>query len=172
MHKGFLNVAIFSIVVKEHPIHGYRIMELIEEKIGYKPSPGSVYPILNALVSKGYLRFEMDGKRKLYSPTKSGLKVHEEFESKRVELISTYRDLSESVSKLMGEKKAEILLPNNMGHSKQLAVVRKILFRTMEIFKETNWENKKSIEKLISQLKTLIDVLEAIKVEVNEDEHH
>ncbi|OAA31625.1 hypothetical protein AT15_06010 [Kosmotoga arenicorallina S304] len=172
MHKGFLNVAIFNIVVKEHPIHGYRIMELIEEKMGYKPSPGSIYPILSDLVSKGYLRFEIEGKRKLYFPTKYGLKAHKEFESKRAELINNYIDLSHSISELMGESNPEIFSLDGLKHGNVPFVIRKALFKTMGIFKETNWKSKKSIERLITQLKALIDTLESTKDEVKENGHH
>lgn len=61
-------------VVAEGPIHGYEIMATIEQRTGgrYRPSPGTVYPTLQALEKDGLIEsHETDG-RKTYALTEAG----------------------------------------------------------------------------------------------------
>ena len=54
------------------PQHGYEIMSAIEEKRGFRPSPGSIYPTLQMLDEGGFVTStESDGKR-VYTITDSG----------------------------------------------------------------------------------------------------
>ncbi len=56
IRKGFLKMILMKII-KDKPTHGYEIIQLIQEKSGgrWTPSPGSVYPALEYLESKGYI---------------------------------------------------------------------------------------------------------------------
>ena len=53
-----LHFILFKISLE--PSHGYEILQEIEEKTAgaWRPGPGSVYPMLKKLVSKGYIRSE------------------------------------------------------------------------------------------------------------------
>ena len=54
------------------PQHGYEIMSAIEQKRGFRPSPGSIYPTLQMLDDGGFVSsVESDGKR-VYTITDSG----------------------------------------------------------------------------------------------------
>lgn len=54
------------------PRHGYEIIVAIEEKRGFRPSPGSVYPTLQMLEDGGFVSAaEIDGKR-VYTITDAG----------------------------------------------------------------------------------------------------
>lgn len=54
------------------PQHGYEIMSAIEEKHGFRPSPGSIYPTLQMLDDGGFVTSaEADGKR-VYTITDTG----------------------------------------------------------------------------------------------------
>jgi DNA-binding PadR family transcriptional regulator len=54
------------------PRHGYEIILAIEEKRGFRPSPGSVYPTLQMLEDGGFVHAsEIDGKR-VYTITDAG----------------------------------------------------------------------------------------------------
>jgi DNA-binding PadR family transcriptional regulator len=54
------------------PRHGYEIILAIEEKRGFRPSPGSVYPTLQMLEDGSFVSStEVDGKR-VYTITESG----------------------------------------------------------------------------------------------------
>jgi DNA-binding PadR family transcriptional regulator len=51
-------------VLAEGPRHGYEIIGAIEEKRGFRPSPGSIYPTLQMLEEGGFVTgAEQDGKR-------------------------------------------------------------------------------------------------------------
>ncbi len=56
----------------ERPRHGYEVMEEFERRRGFRPSPGSIYPVLQMLEEGGYVMgSEVDGKR-VYAITESG----------------------------------------------------------------------------------------------------
>ena len=59
-------------ILWDGPRHGYDIMLTIEEKRGYRPSPGSIYPALQMLEEGDFLTGkEVDGKR-VYTITDKG----------------------------------------------------------------------------------------------------
>ncbi|WP_424357331.1 PadR family transcriptional regulator [Methanocella sp. MCL-LM] len=84
MRKGFLKVMILHIV-KERPSHGYEIIQEIEKKThkGWTPSPGSVYPALEALEKKGYVQCEEMDRKKVYTITEKGKAALEQIHAKR-----------------------------------------------------------------------------------------
>lgn len=68
-------------VLAEGPRHGYEIMVAIEERRGFRPSPGSIYPALQMLDDGDFVSSrEVDGKR-IYSISDTGR-----------ELLTTYRE--------------------------------------------------------------------------------
>jgi DNA-binding PadR family transcriptional regulator len=68
-------------VLLDGPRHGYEIMMAIEERRGFRPSPGSIYPALQMLDDGDFVSSaEVDGKR-VYSITDKGR-----------EMLQTYRD--------------------------------------------------------------------------------
>jgi DNA-binding PadR family transcriptional regulator len=65
------------LLLAEEPRNGYQIMQEIEERSDgvWRPSPGSIYPVLQQLEDEGLVRTtETDG-RKLYELTDAGRKV-------------------------------------------------------------------------------------------------
>lgn len=73
MGRGDVRVAILAILA-EQPMHGYQIIQQIEERSGgaWKPSPGSVYPTLQLLTDEGIVEVEEESGRKTYSLTEAG----------------------------------------------------------------------------------------------------
>ncbi len=71
--RGDVRAAILSLLA-EQPMHGYQIIQQIEERSGgsWKPSPGSVYPTLQLLTDEGLIEVEESGGRKTYSLTEAG----------------------------------------------------------------------------------------------------
>jgi DNA-binding PadR family transcriptional regulator len=86
VRKGFLRLHILG-VLAEGPSHGYEIMHRIGSHTGdmWKPSPGSMYPALETLDSKGFIACQGDGRRKVYTLTPKGQKVLDEIRKKRDE---------------------------------------------------------------------------------------
>lgn len=69
--RGSLKYEILA-VLWEGPRHGYEVMLAIEERRGYRPSPGSIYPALQLLEDEDYIKgSERDGKR-IYTITEKG----------------------------------------------------------------------------------------------------
>jgi DNA-binding PadR family transcriptional regulator len=85
---GFVRVHILHHAAKE-AIYGVEMMEELKHH-GYDISPGTLYPILHAMESAGYLsvQFEViEGKRrKYYRATKTGVRALQELRKKIREL--------------------------------------------------------------------------------------
>ena len=75
MGRGDVRAAVLALLA-EKPMHGYQIIQEIEERSGgaWKPSPGSVYPTLQLLTDEGLVSAEESGGRKTYSLTDEGTK--------------------------------------------------------------------------------------------------
>lgn len=76
MSRGDVRTAVLALLA-EKPMHGYQIIQQIEERSGgsWKPSPGSVYPTLQLLADEGLINAEEAGGRKTYSLTAEGREV-------------------------------------------------------------------------------------------------
>lgn len=68
-----IKAAVFA-ALAEGPMHGYQIMQRIEELSGgaWRPSPGSVYPTLQEFEDRDLVRSEEVEGKKVYSLTESG----------------------------------------------------------------------------------------------------
>lgn len=79
--KGFLKFRVLWLL-KEKPMSGSEIMDEIERETHgfWKPSPGSIYPLLAWLQDKGYIKEVPSGEAgiKRYTITEQGLKLLEE----------------------------------------------------------------------------------------------
>jgi DNA-binding PadR family transcriptional regulator len=72
--RGDIRAAILALLT-EAPMHGYQIIQELGERTdgAWRPSPGSVYPTLQALADEGLVRaVEEDGGRRLYELTDAG----------------------------------------------------------------------------------------------------
>jgi DNA-binding PadR family transcriptional regulator len=66
-------------LLKEEPRHGYSIMTELTERSGglWRPSPGSVYPVLQQLQDEGLVSAEESEGRKVFSLTDAGRQLVE-----------------------------------------------------------------------------------------------
>jgi len=73
--KGLLDLIILQFVSTQ-PMHGYQIITKIRKNFGVYFGPSTVYPLLNTLEKKGYVKSEWnmnsDRPRKIYSLTNNG----------------------------------------------------------------------------------------------------
>lgn len=72
--RGGIKFAILELL-KEKPRHGYEIIREMEERSGglYSPSPGAVYPTLQALEDQDFVSSNSEGGKRVYSVTEAGL---------------------------------------------------------------------------------------------------
>jgi DNA-binding PadR family transcriptional regulator len=66
-------------MLAERPMHGYELMSELSRLFGprYRPSPGSVYPALEALEAEQLLSGEADSGRTIYGATAVGVRALE-----------------------------------------------------------------------------------------------
>ncbi len=88
MRKGTLKMVVLKIISKK-PIHGYDIIQEIETITHghWVPSPGSIYPALDFLESRGYVVMEEIDRKKVYTITDEGKKALEAIDEIRRQLI-------------------------------------------------------------------------------------
>lgn len=62
------------LLLDEQSLHGYQIIQLIEERSGgnWRPSAGSVYPALQLLEDQGYIQGEQQESRRVFHLTEAG----------------------------------------------------------------------------------------------------
>lgn len=77
--RGGIKFAILE-MLKERPRHGYDIIRDMEERSGgfYSPSPGVVYPTLQALEDQDFVVAAVEEGKKIYSITEGGVAFLEE----------------------------------------------------------------------------------------------
>ncbi|MBI4145286.1 PadR family transcriptional regulator [Candidatus Woesearchaeota archaeon] len=68
---GCLRLAVLRQLSKR-PLSGYSIMQAITDESGWKPSPGSIYPLLASLVGENLATVRSQGRRRIYALTKEG----------------------------------------------------------------------------------------------------
>ena len=73
--KGVLDLVVLG-YLRSEPMHGYKIITSIRRNFGIYFGPSTIYPFLNDLEEKGYIRsqwdLQSDRPRKVYSLTPEG----------------------------------------------------------------------------------------------------
>ena len=76
--KGLLDLIVLQLV-NTHSMHGYQIINSIRKNFGVYFGPSTIYPLLNALEKKGFVKsvWDMNSERpkKIYSLTSDGQDV-------------------------------------------------------------------------------------------------
>jgi len=75
--KTVLKIFILKQLMKEE-MSGYDIMKRCEEVLGYKPSPGTIYPLLKSLERKKIIEGKKEGRRIVYKLSPRGKKFMKE----------------------------------------------------------------------------------------------
>ena len=76
--KKNLDIIILS-MLKDNPVHGYKIIADLHNTFGVLLSPGTLYPLLYRLVSEELIEVKVESRRKLYSLTGLGERRTREF---------------------------------------------------------------------------------------------
>jgi formylmethanofuran dehydrogenase subunit E len=86
MIRGHLKYFVLRLLEKE-PMTGYTLMNKIEKMIGNRPSPGSIYPMLDSMHTEKLLNMKIEGKKKIYSLSKNGEKKLQFFNKKKDKIL-------------------------------------------------------------------------------------
>lgn len=97
MAKGMLYHIVLH-KLAEKPSTGYALCGEIEQACGQRPSYGSIYPLLERLVSEGLVRSKKDGKRKIHELTAKGKRKERDLRKERGKLLD---DLSVQLSSFL-----------------------------------------------------------------------
>ena len=103
MIRGHLRILVLK-GLEEGEKSGYGLMKYIEEKIGSKPSSGSIYPVMDALKEKGLVKVKEEGRRKIYCLTTQGKKVVKKAEEQKEDLMKRFSEGFKMMTTLTGEK--------------------------------------------------------------------
>ncbi len=105
--KGLLDLIILNLL-KSKPMHGYQIITCIRKNFGVYFGPSTIYPLLNSLEEKGYIKSEWDlskdRPRKVYNLTTEGLNL----------LAFTEDSLVFICRKINNINSSKLLLPNGL----------------------------------------------------------
>jgi len=101
MRRGDVRTALL-IALLDGPGHGYELIQALESKSEgrWRPSPGSVYPVLSQLEDEGLVHADESGERKLMALTGEG----REYVAERREALGTpWETAADGVSEEMVE---------------------------------------------------------------------
>src|SRR3990172_6821539 len=130
MLRGLLKIVVLK-ALAESPKSGYSLMKHIEEKVGSKPSSGSMYPLLDSLKTEGLVEAKGVGRTTEYKLTVDGKHKLHAIDEKRNECLTNFLEGMKMLSAMTGE---DMTFPMAMVES-----MRKGVFPFKEINPE--WDN-------------------------------
>ena len=134
MLRGFLRIVVLKALADEHK-SGYSLMKYVVDKMGTKPSPGSIYPLLEKLKKESLIDVKIVDKSKEYRLTQKGKQKLNEIEQKRTECLCNLIEGMKMLSAITGE---DMVFPVAMVESIKRGEIP---------FKEINpeWDSVRSI---------------------------
>ncbi len=102
MFHGHLKIILLKAIAKK-ACSGYDLMKSIEQAIGSKPSPGSVYPLLDELASRDFVSSQIKGKSKVYTITPDGKAELKLLQQKRDEILESMKSNLKMWGMISGE---------------------------------------------------------------------
>lgn len=102
MIRGHLKILVLK-ALEEGEKTGYGLMKYLEEKIGSKPSSGSMYPILETLKREELIKLKQEGKKKLYTLTAKGKTAAKEMGAQREEIVERFLEGFKMMQAITGE---------------------------------------------------------------------
>lgn len=85
------------------PKSGYGLMSFVEEKVGGRPSSGSMYPLLESLQEEQLISTKKASRGAQYALTRKGRQRLKVIEKKRDEIMQNFLDGMRTIEALTGE---------------------------------------------------------------------
>lgn len=132
MRRGDVRAAVL-VLLAEQPFNGYGLMQEIDSRSEgvWRPSPGSIYPILSQLGDEGLVSASTEGTGKTYSLTEAGTAFVEE---NREQLGEPWAGLGSEVGEgrlelrsLLGQLGAALIQVSQVGTDEQIAQAREVM---------------------------------------------
>ena len=105
--KGGLKLIVLKIL-NNKDVTGYDLIHEIELNTGFwKPSPGSIYPLMNDLLKRKLVSCKKKGNKKIYSISKEGKEFYKKIKIKKAKIV---RDVFDGIKFLefMADDKKEL----------------------------------------------------------------
>jgi len=100
--KGNLKLLALKYLKEEDQLSGTEIIQKLEKTTGWKPSPGTLYPLLDNLEQKKLLKSEKQGRQRKFQITKKGEQRFEEFQKEQekywgqiIQSLKNYKEMFE-----------------------------------------------------------------------------
>lgn len=110
MKRGFLRFYLLKLL-GEGPRSGYDLIKRIAAETGYwKPSPGSVYPLLQTLEDRGWITQEGEGdrERKAYHITAAGRSALQEAKQAKADALESLKRSFDVFIRVFGDPGGEV----------------------------------------------------------------
>lgn len=154
--KGQLKYIVLRALEKEN-MSGYKIMSYLEKAIGWKPSPGSVYPVLKDLLTHKWVSVKLEGKKKIYKLNIKGKQEINAFSKRNEEFLEHIRKNISAYEKFADKKETKDMIKFHKQMTKgelpfkwltpELIEIRKEIVNTIGIKDETKKKLAKKILK-------------------------
>ena len=109
MMRGHLKLLVLKFLNKE-PMSGYTLMDNIEEMTGSRPSPGSIYPLLENLSKEKFVSIKEQGKTKTYSLTKTGKNKVKALKKKKKEIVDKVSGLMQILGNVCDKHESKFFM--------------------------------------------------------------
>lgn len=103
MMRGYLRILTLK-ALKEGTKTGYGLIKYIEEETGHKPSFGSIYPLLEHLLTEKLVTCKEKDNKKFYSLTKEGIEQLKSLANKKEEMIEKLQEVTKIFTMIHGQK--------------------------------------------------------------------
>lgn len=157
MFRGHLKLILLKAISQESS-SGYVLMKRLEETLGSKPSPGSMYPLLDELATDGHITCVEQGRSKIYSITREGKLALSLLEKQKVDVLKKMQSNMKMWGMLSGEdvtmhhEMLERLQKDELPFgemSQDMLALKHIL---AQIYLLDNKEKKKKIKEIIKDM--------------------
>ena len=109
MIRGHLKLLVLKFLNKK-PMSGYTLMDNIEEMTGSRPSPGSIYPLLDNLSNEKLVSDKKEGKTKIYSLTKKGNLKVQQLKKKKKEIVDKVSGLMQILGNVCDKHESKFFM--------------------------------------------------------------
>ncbi|MBI2542197.1 PadR family transcriptional regulator [Candidatus Woesearchaeota archaeon] len=165
MMHGYLRLIVMKILAKGR-MSGYDLIKQIEKQTGaWKPSFGSIYPLLEKLLKEKLVEVELQGRKKLYFLTKEGKRHLALIDKSKNTLVDRLIAMWNAFGKITDKRELNFML-EIFNSLKKGQLPFKELHPELNEFRATIFElysAGKDRKKIKSILKSAVKKLKAVK---------
>ena len=154
-------------VLSDKAHSGYELVKSIEEKTGWKPSYGSIYPALEELKKDGFLAVKEEGRKKIYSLKEKGKEKLKDWDEKKDEFHKNMKENIMVMCEMTGEDPGLLMQVMERMHSENDPFVK--IMPEIKTYRETMFKMaldgrlEKHLTKIRQMLKEDIKKMKGMK---------